>query len=74
MNLFALVLEDLGARRYHGVGDRLLLLLWAVVESLGYRQLTVYWRVRGLVRRLRGSRDWGVMTRTGFAGDPAPTP
>jgi len=36
--------------------------------------LTVYWRIRGLVRRLRGSRDWGVMTRTGFAGDPAPTP
>jgi hypothetical protein len=74
MNLFALLLEDLGARRYHGVRDRLLLLVWAVVESLGYRQLTVYWRIRGLVRRLRGSRDWGVMTRTGFAGDPAPTP
>jgi cellulose synthase/poly-beta-1,6-N-acetylglucosamine synthase-like glycosyltransferase len=74
MNLFALVLEDLGARRYDGVRDRLLLLVWATVESLGYRQLTVYWRIRGLVRRMRGSRDWGVMTRTGFARDPAPTP
>jgi len=37
------------------------------VESLGYRQLTVFWRLRGMVRFLRGRTDWGAMTRRGFA-------
>ena len=44
-----------------------MLVPWAVLESLGYRQLTVYWRLRGLVKYLRRRKDWGVMTRTGFA-------
>jgi hypothetical protein len=44
------------------------MLPWVVVESLGYRQLTVVWRLRGLWRYLRGSREWGAMTRAGFAG------
>jgi len=63
-----LLLEDFGARRYEGVSDRLIMLPWVVVESLGYRQLTVVWRLRGLFRYLRGRSDWGAMTRTGFAG------
>jgi cellulose synthase/poly-beta-1,6-N-acetylglucosamine synthase-like glycosyltransferase len=58
-----------GARRR----DVALLLLWALLEPLGYRQLTVYWRLRGLVRQLRGNtQDWGVMTRRGFAGPGEP--
>ncbi len=40
---------------------------WLLLESFGYRQLTVVWRLRGLVGFMRGRRDWGVMTRAGFA-------
>jgi hypothetical protein len=43
-----------------------MLLLWGMIESLGYRQLTALWRVRGMVRHLRGNADWGVMEREGF--------
>jgi hypothetical protein len=37
------------------------------VEGLGYRQMTAVWRLRGLIGYLRGRREWGVMTRQGFA-------
>lgn len=67
LSCLALVMDELGFRRYRRVRDRLLLLSWAVVESLGYRQLTALWRLRGLLKYLRGSREWGVMTRRSFA-------
>ena len=57
-----LLLEDFGARRNERVRDRLLMLLWVVAESLGYRQLTVVWRLRGLLSYLRASTEWGSMT------------
>jgi len=68
LSVATLVLEELGARRYERFRDRLVMLPWAVLESLGYRQLTVVWRLRGLWRYLRGRQDWGAMTRKGFAG------
>jgi cellulose synthase/poly-beta-1,6-N-acetylglucosamine synthase-like glycosyltransferase len=66
LNVLSLGLEEISFRRYPAVVDRLLLLLWAVVESLGYRQMTVFWRLRGMVKFLRGRTDWGAMTRRGF--------
>ncbi len=47
--------------------ERLRLTAWALAEGAGYRQLTTVWRLRGLVRYMRGKNDWGVMTRSGFA-------
>jgi hypothetical protein len=41
---------------------------WSVTEGVGYRQLTTVWRLRGLIKYLRGRSEWGVMTRKGFAG------
>ncbi|MDQ6842652.1 MAG: glycosyltransferase family 2 protein, partial [Actinomycetota bacterium] len=68
LGCLTLVLDELSFQRYTRIRDRLMLVLWAVLESLGYRQLTAYWRLRGLVKFIRGRTDWGVMTRTGFAG------
>lgn len=66
LSCLTLVLDELSFQRYTRIADRLSLLPWAILESLGYRQLTAYWRLRGLVKFMRGSTDWGVMTRTGF--------
>ncbi len=41
-------------------------LLWALLENMGYRQLTVLWRLRGLIKFLLGRSDWGTMERRGF--------
>ncbi len=65
----AVALEEFGARRYGHLADRLLLLGWGLLETLGYRQLGVAWRLRGLVGFIRGRREWGAMTRTGFGDD-----
>jgi cellulose synthase/poly-beta-1,6-N-acetylglucosamine synthase-like glycosyltransferase len=71
-----LLLEELSFHRYEGLGDRLALLRWGLLENLGYRQLTVVWRLRGLWRFARKRTDWGRMERRGFSpgGRSGPPP
>ena len=72
LTAFTLVLEDVSFHRYSTFRDRLMLFGWTLLENLGYRQLTVWWRLRGLWKYLRGRKDWGAMDRRGFAPRPAP--
>lgn len=66
LTAFTLILEDLSFHRYDSFRDRRLLFICALLENLGYRQLTVYWRLRGLWKFLRGRKEWGKMDRKGF--------
>lgn len=66
LTAFTLILEDISFHRYETFRDRGLLFWWALMENLGYRQMTVYWRLRGLWKFLLGRKDWGVMERKGF--------
>ena len=54
------------------MSDRLILIGWAVLENLGFRQLTVWWRLRGLIRYLTRNRDWGAMERRGLQSTSLP--
>ncbi len=67
LSVAAVCLEELTFRRYPRVRDLAQLMLLAAVEPFGYRQLSSMWRVRGLIRGLRGVQGWGEMTRRGFA-------
>jgi cellulose synthase/poly-beta-1,6-N-acetylglucosamine synthase-like glycosyltransferase len=67
MSIFTIALEEWSYRAYGGLRDRLRLAAWALAEGLGYREITTVWRLRGLVKYMRGKTEWGVMTRTGFA-------
>lgn len=67
LSVATVLLDQAAFMRYRKPGDLGRLILWAVAENIGYRQLTVYWRLRGLVKYLRGRSDWGAMTRKGFA-------
>jgi len=58
--------EEINYHRYEGLRNRVILVRWAMLESLGYRQLTVFWRLRGLFNYLRGRTEWGAMERRGF--------
>ena len=40
--------------------------LFAIIENFGYRQLATFWRLRGIVSKLRNVRSWGEMERKGF--------
>lgn len=69
LTVCTLLLEEFGYNRYEGIGDRFFLLLWAVLENIGYRQLTVLWRLQGMAKYLRGRSEWGNMERRGFGAE-----
>lgn len=67
LTLLSVLLEELSYRRYRNVRERFALVGLALLEAFGYRQLTVFWRLLGVIGFLRKRRDWGVMERRGFA-------
>ena len=77
LTMLSLLLEEIFYRRYQSWQDRMWLITWTILENFGYRQLTVLWRLRGLVQFLRGQKGWGTMERRGFTLSPKvdnPTP
>ncbi len=62
----AVLLEEISFHRYPRARDLSKLIIFAVLENFGYRQLTVLWRIKGLWDYFRGVRTWGTMQRTGF--------
>lgn len=67
ISLTSVMLEEISFRRYPKVRHLLLLAALGVLENFGYRQLTTYWRLRGVIDFVRKKQAWGVMTRKGFA-------
>jgi cellulose synthase/poly-beta-1,6-N-acetylglucosamine synthase-like glycosyltransferase len=67
VSALAVLLEDIAFRRYPSVRDLGRLLLGAVLENFGFRQLTVWWRVRAFWEYLRGDLSWGAMERRGVS-------
>jgi cellulose synthase/poly-beta-1,6-N-acetylglucosamine synthase-like glycosyltransferase len=65
VSVLAVLLEDISFRRYPKPRDMAILIGAAVLENLGYRQLTVWWRVRALWQFWRGDLSWGAMERRG---------
>ncbi|MDQ3069029.1 MAG: glycosyltransferase family 2 protein [Acidobacteriota bacterium] len=66
ISVAAVILEEASFRRYPSVRDLLWLSLFGVLENFGYRQLSMWWRLRGSVDFLRQKRGWGTMTRKRF--------
>ena len=65
VSILAVLLEDITFRRYPRGRDLAVLVGAAVLEHLGYRQLTVWWRVRAFWEYWRGDLSWGAMERRG---------
>ena len=70
LSIWAVVLEEVSFRRYRRFVDLFRLLLFASLENFGYRQLTVWWRLKAFVNAVKGVRVWGDMARKGF-GKPS---
>ena len=68
LSIASLALEELSFQRYNRFGDLVRLIAVGFLESFGYRQLALTWRLRGLLSFLRGNRAWGEMRRQGFTG------
>jgi cellulose synthase/poly-beta-1,6-N-acetylglucosamine synthase-like glycosyltransferase len=71
LSFAAIGLEELSFRRYPRFGDLIRLLGVAIVENVGFRQLSTYWRLRGMVSKLTGATAWGAMERKGFQMTPS---
>lgn len=68
LSLGALLLEELSFHRYGTWRELERLIFYAVFENFGYRQLTLWWRTKGMWDYLRGKRhNWGAMTRQSFS-------
>jgi hypothetical protein len=60
----AVLLDQMAFGVYRRPRQMAVLLLASMAEQLGYRQLTAYWRLRGLVRYFRRTTvTWGTMQR-----------
>ncbi|HEY3226077.1 MAG TPA: glycosyltransferase [Planctomycetota bacterium] len=67
VSIGALVLEEVSYAKYPRLRDILRLAMYSVLENFGYRQLTVWWRLKGIWQHLtKRTLVWGRMTRTGF--------
>ena len=62
----SLALEELELRRYPKAGYLLVLLVAAIAENFGFRQMNNLWRVQGWWQYLRGRTDWASPARRGF--------
>ncbi len=66
LSISAVLLEELSFRAYPKWGDIGKMCLYAVLENMGYRHLTLIWRIKGFYSFFKGSKQWGAMTRKGF--------
>ncbi|HWH23014.1 MAG TPA: glycosyltransferase [Allosphingosinicella sp.] len=66
LSVSTLILEEIELRRLPRARDLAVLTLVSIAENFGYRQLSNFWRVRGLWQFLRKQQGWGQMTRRGF--------
>ncbi len=54
----AVLLEMLTFKRYSILTDFGKMVLSVITENLGFRQMNMYWRLRGIGKILKGSREW----------------
>lgn len=67
LSMGAVLIEEITYRRYNHIGDVARLIGFAILEHLGYRQLTQIWRLEGMWDYWRGRRAWESVRRVGFA-------
>jgi cellulose synthase/poly-beta-1,6-N-acetylglucosamine synthase-like glycosyltransferase len=71
LSVQSLVLDVMDRPGRRGIVQQLQLALVAIVECFGYRQMTLWFRVRGVWKFLAGEKSWGDMKRRGLAQQPA---
>jgi len=65
LSVGSVLLEELTYRRYPGFRDLAILLIYAVLENVGYRQVVLLYRVQGVLRFITGFRSWEKVTHVG---------
>ena len=66
LSTLSVCLEELSFKKYKKVKHLIILIIAALLENFGYRQLTAFGRCKGFIEYLFGRRDWGKMEKKGF--------
>jgi cellulose synthase/poly-beta-1,6-N-acetylglucosamine synthase-like glycosyltransferase len=67
LSVGSILLEELTICKYPHPKDVLRLITAALLENLGYRQITLVWRIQAIFQVLsKKKRTWGEMERRGF--------
>jgi cellulose synthase/poly-beta-1,6-N-acetylglucosamine synthase-like glycosyltransferase len=67
LSVGAVLLEEMTYRRYPKPRDLLVLLIYGMLENVGYRQLILFFRVQGILKFLVGSHRWEKVMHQGEA-------
>ena len=63
----AILLDEYNFSKYSEIKEYLLLMLYSIIENVGYRQLTAWWRFSAFLTYRKKSKVWGDMKRTTFS-------
>jgi len=74
LSVQGLILETLDRPGERPLRQHLHLTLVAALEGFGYRQMTLWFRVRGVMKFLLGEKSWGEMKRKGLRRQPEKQP
>jgi cellulose synthase/poly-beta-1,6-N-acetylglucosamine synthase-like glycosyltransferase len=67
LSVGSVLLEESTISKYPNPRDLVRLLLAGLIENLGYRQVTLLWRVQAIAQVvMKKKRSWGEMERRGF--------
>ncbi|UVI30989.1 glycosyltransferase family 2 protein [Paenibacillus spongiae] len=66
LSMGSILLEQVTFRKYSTFKETMLLVLFALIENLGYRQLTILYRVEGIFKFRKGRHSWGTINRKQF--------
>ena len=73
LSIAAILLEEISFRRYPGWIDLTKLIVFAILENFGYRQVLAFFKVKAFWDVIRRRRAWGKMERAGFqTANPRP--
>ncbi len=66
LSMTAVLIEEFYFSKYNRISQFVTLFGICLAESFWYKQISTYWRLRGLWKYARGNREWGQMNRLGF--------
>ena len=66
LSMGSVLLEEATLRRYPRLGHVLKLMLFAIIENIGYRQMVAIFRAQGVLRFFAGMRKWEIVKHKGL--------
>ena len=67
LSIGAILLEEYTFNKYPSLKQLFKLTLYGILENFGYRQLTVLYRLEGIVKFRKGRHSWGKIKRQSFS-------